>query len=120
MDLHVDATVAQKGKGGGVFTMYPMMEKNLDDVLHTKPLTYGRSEMVINIDNVSHFTKKKCHVDKDTQYQASKVYLVNHTVTIFPHLMYNISFRLNENTEILVLSCIWIVNMGGTVEKYDD
>ena len=44
-----------------------MMAKDIDDVLHTVSLPYGRAEMVIHIANVSHFIKKKYHINKETQ-----------------------------------------------------
>ena len=53
--------------GDKVFTIDPMMAKDIDDVLQTVSLPYGRAEMVIHIANVSHFIKKKYHINKETQ-----------------------------------------------------
>ena len=38
---------------------------------------------------------------------------------MLPCLMYKIAWSLNDNMERLAFSCIWIMNMGGTVEKED-
>ena len=83
-----------------------MTEKDLYYMLHTKPLPYGSLEMGIYIFNVSHFTKKKYHVEKETNHREEKVYVVDNTVNIPPRLMYRIYCSLNDNMELMDFSCI--------------
>ena len=54
-------------QGGRVFTIEEMITKDLDGVLNTDALTYGREEMGIHISNVYHFINIKYHVEKETQ-----------------------------------------------------
>ena len=86
--------------GGRIFTIYPIMAKDLDDI--------------------SQFINSKSHIEKETQYRAATVCLVNQKFSMFPYTVYKITYILNENAERLVFSLIRILNMGRNVAKEED
>ena len=102
-------------RGERVFTIDPTTAKDLDDALHIKLLPDGKVEIGVHIADVSHFIKPNSHVDKEAQNRATTVYLVDRTVPMLPRPLCKIVSSLNENVERLAFSCVWIMNMDGTM-----
>ena len=103
-----------------IFTIDPTTAKDLDDALHIKPLPNNQVEIGVHIADVSHFVKPHSHVDKEASYRATTVYLVDRTVPMLPRPLCEIACSLNENVERLAFSCVWVMNMDGTMAKEDD
>ena len=92
-----------------------MTAKNLNNTLHIKLLPGGNVEIGVHIADVSHFIKPNSHVDKEVQNRVTMVYLVDRTVPMLPRPLCKIVSSMNENVERLAFSCVWIMNMDGTM-----
>lgn len=100
-----------------VFTIDPTTAKDLDDALHITPLEDGRVEIGVHIADVSHFIPFSSAVDEEALKRATTVYLVNGIVPMLPRPLCEIACSLNENVERLAFSCVWRMNMDGTLSK---
>jgi len=100
-----------------VFTIDPTTARDLDDALHITPLEDGRVEIGVHIADVSHFIPPSSAVDKEALKRATTVYLVNGIVPMLPRPLCEIACSLNENVERLAFSCVWRMNMDGTLSK---
>lgn len=102
-----------------IFTIDPTTAKDLDDALHIKPLPNDQVEIGVHIADVSHFIKPQSHVDQEAAYRATTVYLVDRSIPMLPRPLCEIACSLNENVERLAFSCVWVMNMDGTMAKAD-
>ncbi|KAL7531929.1 hypothetical protein ACHAXR_008498 [Thalassiosira sp. AJA248-18] len=100
-----------------VFTIDPTTAKDLDDALHITPLSDGRVEIGVHIADVSHFIQPNSAVDEEALKRATTVYLVNGIVPMLPRPLCEIACSLNENVERLAFSCVWRMNMDGSLSK---
>jgi len=100
-----------------VFTIDPTTAKDLDDALHITPLPDGRVEIGVHIADVSHFLQPKTAVDAEALKRATTVYLVNDVIPMLPRPLCEIACSLNEDVERLAFSCVWRMNMDGTLSK---
>ena len=128
-----------------IFTIDPTTAKDLDDALHITPLPDGRVEIGVHIADVSHFVRPDTDVDAEALKRAvsalnhaclsrtaltpilhyyqtfqTTVYLVNGIVPMLPKPLCEIACSLNEDVERLAFSCVWKMNMDGTVSKKGD
>lgn len=103
-----------------VFTIDPTTAKDLDDALHITPLPDGRVEIGVHIADVSHFVRPDTDVDAEALKRATTVYLVNGIVPMLPKPLCEIACSLNEDVERLAFSCVWKMNMDGTMSKKGD
>ena len=100
-----------------IFTIDPTTAKDLDDALHVKQLPDGRVEIGVHIADVSFFIQSGTAVDQEAQKRATTVYLVDRTVPMLPRPLCEVACSLNENVERLAFSCVWTMNMDGTLKK---
>ena len=100
-----------------IFTIDPTTAKDLDDALHITPLDDGRVEIGVHIADVSHFVSENSAVDEEALRRATTVYLVNDVIPMLPRPLCEIACSLNENVERLAFSCVWKMNMDGTLSK---
>jgi len=100
-----------------IFTIDPTSAKDLDDALHITPLPNNRVEIGVHIADVSHFVIPETAVDDEAMRRATTVYLVDRTVPMLPRPLCEIACSLNENVERLAFSCVWTMNMDGTLES---
>jgi len=100
-----------------VFTIDPTTAKDLDDALHITQLEDGRVEIGVHIADVSHFISPGSAVDEEALRRATSVYLVNGVIPMLPRPLCEIACSLNENVERLAFSCVWRMNMDGTLGK---
>jgi len=103
-----------------IFTIDPTTAKDLDDALHITPLPDGRVEIGVHIADVSHFIQDNSAVDEEALKRATTVYLVNDVIPMLPRPLCEIACSLNENVERLAFSCVWKMNMDGTLPKKGD
>jgi VacB/RNase II family 3'-5' exoribonuclease len=103
-----------------IFTIDPTTAKDLDDALHVKQLPDGRVEIGVHIADVSFFIQPGTAVDQEAQKRATTVYLVDRTVPMLPRPLCEVACSLNENVERLAFSCVWTMNMDGTLKKKGD
>ena len=99
-----------------IFTIDPTTARDLDDALHITQLPDGRVEIGVHIADVSHFVKHDTAVDEEAKRRATTVYLVDRVIPMLPRPLCEIACSLNENVERLAFSCVWRMNMDGTVE----
>jgi len=73
--------------------------------------------MVIFFDivDVSYFVSTGSPVDDEAAKRATTVYLVDRTIPMLPRPLCEIACSLNENVERLAFSCVWIMNVDGTM-----
>jgi len=71
----------------------------------------------VHIADVSHFIPPKSAVDEEALRRATTVYLVNDVIPMLPRPLCEIACSLNENVERLAFSCVWRMNMDGTLSK---
>ena len=99
-----------------VFTIDPTTAKDLDDALHITRLPDGRVEIGVHIADVSHFIPPNSAVDEEALRRATTVYLVNGVIPMLPRPLCEIACSLNESVERLAFSCVWTMNMDGTLK----
>lgn len=100
-----------------IFTIDPTTAKDLDDALHIKPLPDGKVEIGVHIADVSHFVRSDTPVDEEAARRTTTVYLVDRVIPMLPRPLCEIACSLNENVERLAFSCVWTMNMDGTLAK---
>lgn len=100
-----------------IFTIDPTTAKDLDDALHITRLDDGTLEVGVHIADVSFFVKPETPVDKEAQLRATTVYLVDRTIPMLPRPLCEVACSLNENVERLAFSCVWRMNMDGTMVR---
>uniref|UniRef100_A0A7S4ML99 RNB domain-containing protein n=1 Tax=Odontella aurita TaxID=265563 RepID=A0A7S4ML99_9STRA len=100
-----------------IFTIDPTTAKDLDDALHVSPLPDGRVEIGVHIADVSHFISPESDVDIEAARRATTVYLVDRTVPMLPRKLCEVACSLNEDVERLAFSCVWRMNLDGTLEN---
>jgi DIS3-like exonuclease 2 len=100
-----------------IFTIDPTTAKDLDDALHIKQLSDGRVEIGVHIADVSHFVTPSSLVDVEAARRTTTVYLVDRVIPMLPRPLCEIACSLNENVERLAFSCVWTMNMDGTLAK---
>ena len=100
-----------------VFTIDPTTARDLDDALHITPLPGDRVEIGVHIADVSHFVKPESAVDEEALRRATTVYLVDRVIPMLPRPLCEIACSLNENVERLAFSCVWRMNIDGTMSN---
>lgn len=104
-----------------IFTIDPTTAKDLDDALHVTLLPCGtKVEVGVHIADVSYFVEPQTPVDHEAARRATTVYLVDRTVPMLPRPLCEIACSLNENVERLAFSCVWTMNVDGTLATNDD
>ena len=99
-----------------IFTIDPTTAKDLDDALHITLLPeLNQVEIGVHIADVSYFCKPHTPVDREAQRRATTVYLVDRTIPMLPRSLCEVACSLNENTERLAFSCVWRMNLDGTM-----
>ena len=98
-----------------IFTIDPTTARDLDDALHITQLPDGRVEIGVHIADVSYFVQPNHAVDEEAQRRATTVYLVDRVIPMLPRPLCEVACSLNENVERLAFSCVWTMNMDGTL-----
>ena len=100
-----------------IFTIDPTTAKDLDDALHITDLGNGQVECGVHIADVSYFVQPGSPTDREAQRRSTTVYLVDRTIPMLPRPLCEVACSLNENVERLAFSCVWKMNMDGTMVK---
>mmetsp|Transcript_11907 Transcript_11907/g.28606 ORF Transcript_11907/g.28606 Transcript_11907/m.28606 type:complete len:948 (+) Transcript_11907:69-2912(+) len=100
-----------------IFTIDPTTAKDLDDALHITDLGNGEVELGVHIADVSHFIPPNSQIDLEAQRRCTTVYLVDRTIPMLPRPLCEIACSLNENVERLAFSCVWRMNLDGSLVK---
>ena len=103
-----------------IFTIDPTTAKDLDDALHIDDLGNGQVEIGVHIADVSFFVQPNSLIDREAQRRCTTVYLVDRTIPMLPRPLCEIACSLNENVERLAFSCVWRMNLDGTVADPSD
>jgi DIS3-like exonuclease 2 len=83
--------------------------------LHITALPNGLVEIGVHIADVSFFVQPNHPVDAEAQRRATTVYLVDRVIPMLPRPLCEVACSLNENVERLAFSCVWTMNMDGTL-----
>lgn len=100
-----------------IFTIDPTTAKDLDDALHVEDLGNGQVEIGVHIADVSFFIDQDSHLDLEARRRCTTVYLVDRTIPMLPRPLCEIACSLNENVERLAFSCVWRMNLDGSMVK---
>eukprot|EP00980_Cylindrotheca_fusiformis_P006975 scaffold1469_cov119-Cylindrotheca_fusiformis.AAC.19 len=100
-----------------IFTIDPTTAKDLDDALHIEDLGNGQVEVGVHIADVSFFVDQDTHLDLEARRRCTTVYLVDRTIPMLPRPLCEIACSLNENVERLAFSCVWRMNLDGSMVK---
>jgi DIS3-like exonuclease 2 len=100
-----------------VCTIDPTTAKDLDDALHILPLPNNEGvEVGVHIADVGHFITPDTAVDREAEYRATTVYLVDRTIPMLPRDLCEIACSLNEDVDRLAFSCVFQMNYDGTMK----
>jgi len=102
-----------------IFTIDPTTAKDLDDALHIRQINNHQVEIGVHIADVTHFCEMDTYVDQEARKRATTVYLVDRTIPMLPRPLCEIACSLNENVDRLAFSCVWVMNMDGTLATAD-
>lgn len=103
-----------------IFTIDPTTAKDLDDALHIKMLDNGTVEVGVHIADVSFFVRPGTAVDDEAIRRSTTIYLVDRTIPMLPRPLCEVACSLNENVERLAFSCVWKMNLDGTIVRSED
>jgi DIS3-like exonuclease 2 len=103
-----------------IFTIDPTTAKDLDDALHIKMQDDGTVEVGVHIADVSFFVRPGTAVDDEAIRRSTTIYLVDRTIPMLPRPLCEVACSLNENVERLAFSCIWRMNLDGTMVRSKD
>ncbi|GAX13658.1 hypothetical protein FisN_14Lh328 [Fistulifera solaris] len=103
-----------------IFTIDPTTAKDLDDALHIKMLDDGTVEVGVHIADVSFFVRPGTAVDDEAIRRSTTIYLVDRTIPMLPRPLCEVACSLNENVERLAFSCVWRMNLDGTMVRSKD
>lgn len=103
-----------------IFTIDPTTAKDLDDALHIKMLDDGTVEVGVHIADVSFFVRPDTAVDDEAIRRSTTIYLVDRTIPMLPRPLCEVACSLNEDVERLAFSCVWKMNLDGTMVRSKD
>lgn len=108
-----------------VFTIDPTTARDLDDALHIDVLKDSKTgkeyvELGVHIADVGHFIKVGTSCDREAADRATTIYLVDRVIPMLPRPLCEIACSLNENVDRLAFSCVWKMNMDGTMRTGPD
>lgn len=101
-----------------VFTIDPVGAKDLDDAVSIKKLPNGNWEIGVHITNISHYVKAGSRLFEQALKNTTSLYIANFVIPMFPEILSNGIFSLNENVDRLTKSTIFEVNSDGEIVDY--
>ncbi|CAN0555168.1 unnamed protein product, partial [Ectocarpus sp. 8 AP-2014] len=98
-----------------IFTIDPTGARDLDDALSITPLADGTFEIGVHIADVTYFVRPNSDLDREARRRATTVYLVQQAIPMLPPLLCEELCSLNPQVDRLTYSCIWRMNVDGTL-----
>lgn len=88
-------------------TIDPEDAKDFDDALSCQLLDNGNYEIGVHIADVSHYVAPNSAMDREAQYRATSVYLVDRVLPMFPEKLSNLVCSLRPQEEKLCFSVVF-------------
>lgn len=98
-----------------IFSIDPTGARDLDDALSVTPLADGTMEIGVHIADVTYFIRPNSDLDREARRRATTVYLVQQAIPMLPPLLCEELCSLNPEVDRLAYSCIWRMNVDGTL-----
>lgn len=98
-----------------IFTIDPTGARDLDDALSVVPLADGTFEIGVHIADVTYFVTPNSELDREARRRATTIYLVQQSIPMLPPLLCEELCSLNPQVDRLTYSCIWRMNVDGTL-----
>lgn len=101
-----------------IFSIDPVSAKDLDDAVSIKKLANGNWEIGVHITNISHYVKPGSLLYQHAAKNTTSLYLGNAVIPLYPEILSNGIFSLNEGVDRLTKSTIYEVNQNGEIINY--
>ncbi|KAJ3308022.1 hypothetical protein HDU76_004173 [Blyttiomyces sp. JEL0837] len=98
-----------------VVSIDPLTARDLDDALSVVRLEDGNYAVSVHIADVSHFVTQGSALDKEAQYRATTVYLVQKAIPMLPRLLCEELCSLNPGVDRLAFSVTWTMDSEANV-----
>ena len=97
-------------RGIRVFSIDPATARDLDDALSIEPLGNGLYRVGVHIADVSYFVNPGNALDREAEYRATTVYLVQKAIPMLPRVLCEELCSLNPGVERLSFSVFWVMD----------
>lgn len=101
-----------------VFTIDPEDAKDFDDALSIEKMDNGNYYLGVHIADVTYYLKPESVLDKEAQFRATSVYLVDRVIPMLPEKLSNGVCSLRPKEDKLTYSCFMEVTPQGDVVDY--
>lgn len=101
-----------------IFSIDPVGAQDLDDAVSIKKLPNGNWEIGVHITNVSHYVKPGSHLFQHAAKNTTSLYVANTVIPLYPEILSNGIFSLNEGVDRLTKSNIYEVNQDGEIVSF--
>lgn len=98
-----------------IFSIDPPTAKDLDDALSIKDLGDRKYHVGVHIADVSYFVKPNNALDKEAEYRATTIYLVQKAIPMLPRVLCEQLCSLNPSVERLAFSVFWTIDHEGEI-----
>lgn len=96
-------------------TIDPDDAKDFDDAISLKKLENGNWEVGVHIADVSHYVKYNTALDREAEYRATSVYLVDRVLPMFPEKISNEICSLRPQEEKLTFAAVFEMDESGKI-----
>jgi len=95
------------------FTIDPADAKDFDDALSLQQLENGHWEVGVHIADVTHYVRPGMRLEKEAEFRATSVYLVDRVIPMLPERLSNGLCSLRPNEDKLTFSAVFELDEKG-------
>ena len=95
------------------FTIDPADAKDFDDALSVQKLENGHWEVGVHIADVTHYVRPETALEKEAEFRATSVYLVDRVIPMLPERLSNGLCSLRPNEDKLTFSAVFELDENG-------
>ncbi|MBW3128991.1 ribonuclease R [Hymenobacter profundi] len=95
------------------FTIDPADAKDFDDALSLRQLENGHWEVGVHIADVTHYVRPDTALEKEAEFRATSVYLVDRVIPMLPERLSNGLCSLRPNEDKLTFSAVFELDEKG-------